>query len=65
MVARGMVTEGPAEVLDGRREERERLDRLLASISGTAPGAFATGECAFVNEVLALLRQTRPSSPEP
>ena len=28
----GMVIEGPAEVLQGRREEREVLDRLLAAV---------------------------------
>jgi hypothetical protein len=29
-----MVTEGPAEVLHGRREEREALDRLLEAVRG-------------------------------
>ncbi len=29
-----MVTEGPAEVLHGRRDEREVLDRLLAAVRG-------------------------------
>jgi predicted ATPase len=29
-----MVTEGPAEVLHGRRAEREALDRLLAAVQG-------------------------------
>ena len=30
----GMVTEGPAEVLHGRRVEREVLDRLLEAVRG-------------------------------
>ena len=34
MVGCGMVTEGPAEVLHGRRVEREVLDRLLEAVRG-------------------------------
>jgi hypothetical protein len=29
-----MVIEGPAEVLQGRREEREALERLLGAVRG-------------------------------
>jgi hypothetical protein len=29
-----MVTEGPAEVLHGRRDEREALERLLEAVRG-------------------------------
>src|SRR5437588_2287835 len=34
MVGAAMVTEGPAEVLHGRRVEREALERLLAAVRG-------------------------------
>jgi DNA-binding CsgD family transcriptional regulator len=34
MVGAAMVTEGPEEVLLGRRDEREVLDRLLAAVRG-------------------------------
>jgi ABC-type transport system involved in cytochrome c biogenesis ATPase subunit len=35
-----MVTEGPAEVLRGRRNEREVLDRLLAAVRGGQSGVL-------------------------
>jgi len=40
-----MVTEGPAEVLHGRREEREALGRLLEAVrSGEGRVRVVSGE---------------------
>jgi DNA-binding CsgD family transcriptional regulator len=53
-----MVTEGPAEVLHGRRVEREVLDRLLAAVRGgpsrvlVVSGDPGVGKTALVNSVI-------------
>jgi hypothetical protein len=35
-----MVSEGPAEVLHGRRVEREALERLLDAVRGVRAGCW-------------------------
>ena len=53
-----MVTEGPAEVLHGRRVEREALDRLLAAVRGgqsrvlVVSGEPGVGKTALLQSVI-------------
>jgi DNA-binding CsgD family transcriptional regulator len=53
-----MVTEGPAEVLHGRRAEREALDRLLAAVQGgqsrvlVVSGEAGVGKTALLESVV-------------
>ena len=53
-----MVTEGPAEVLHGRREEREALERLLDAVRGgqsrvlVVCGEAGVGKTALVESVI-------------
>ncbi len=53
-----MVTEGPAEVLHGRREEREALERLLEAVRGgqsrvlVVSGEPGVGKTALVESAI-------------
>jgi DNA-binding CsgD family transcriptional regulator len=53
-----MVTEGPAEVLHGRRSEREALEQLLAAVRGgqsrvlVVSGEAGVGKTALVESVI-------------
>jgi DNA-binding CsgD family transcriptional regulator len=57
-----MVTEGPAEVLHGRRDEREVLDRLLAAVRGGQSGVLVVSGEAGVGKTALLESAIRAAS---
>jgi DNA-binding CsgD family transcriptional regulator len=57
-----MVTEGPAEVLHGRRNEREVLDRLLAAVRGGQSGVLVVSGEAGVGKTALLESVIRSAS---
>jgi AAA ATPase domain len=57
-----MVTEGPAEVLHGRRDEREVLDRLLAAVRGGQSGVLVVSGEAGVGKTALLESAIRSAS---
>ncbi len=57
-----MVTEGPAEVLHGRRKEREVLDRLLAAVRGGQSGVLVVCGEAGVGKTALLESAIRSAS---
>ncbi len=57
-----MVSEGPAEVLHGRRNEREVLDRLLAAVRGGQSGVLVVSGEAGVGKTALLESAIRSAS---
>ena len=57
-----MVTEGPAEVLHGRRSEREALERLLAAVRGGQSRVLVVSGEAGVGKTALLESVTRSAS---
>ena len=57
-----MVTEGPAEMLHGRRNEREVLDRLLAAVRGGQSGVLVVSGEAGVGKTALLESVIRSAS---